>query len=134
MVGGAEDRPIAEVLLKSWKRGYSAAGALGLRPSAAAMARCRIYLGNDTGSMHLAVAVGVPCVAIFSSRAAPGLWYPYGEGHHVFRTPIDCEGCELQVCVERKMECIRRIGVDEVVEACAQAFAKHDAPASGIGR
>lgn len=120
VVGGPEDRPMAESLLEGWKRGYSAAGELSLRASAAAIGRCRLYLGNDTGAMHLSATVGVPCVAIFSSRAEMGRWYPYGTGHVVFRTAIDCEGCELEVCIDRKMECIRRIGVEEVSQACTR--------------
>ncbi len=124
VVGGTEDREVGNQLLATWGRGYIAAGELGLRASAAAISRCRLYVGNDTVAMHLATAVGVPCVAIFSSRAQPGLWYPYGTGHHVFRTPIDCEGCELQICIERQMECIRRIGIDEVVQACAHTLAQ----------
>src|SRR5205807_2577976 len=61
--GGSEDRELGEELLSAWKRGYNAAGALGLRPVAAALKRCRLFLGNDTGTMHMAAAVGVRCVA-----------------------------------------------------------------------
>jgi ADP-heptose:LPS heptosyltransferase len=120
VVGGPEDREVGENLLRAWGRGYLAAGNLGLSATAAAMARCRIYLGNDTGAMHLAVTAKLPCVAIFSSRTSPGRWYPYGDNHRVFRTAIDCEGCELTTCIERKMECIYRIGVDEVLQGCAE--------------
>ena len=89
--GGAEDRVIGDWLLEKWGRGYNAAGALDLRASAAALKRCAFFLGNDTGTMHMAAAVGLPCVAIFSSRERPGLWFPFGEGHRVFRSEIECE-------------------------------------------
>jgi ADP-heptose:LPS heptosyltransferase len=82
------------------------------------MKRCRLFVGNDTGTMHMAAAVGLPCVAIFSSRERPGLWYPRGTGHKIFRTTIDCEGSGLIECLERGNECINRITKDEVRNAC----------------
>src|SRR5262249_21962501 len=90
--GGAEDQPDAERLLAEWGRGYNAAGGLSVRGAALALKRCLLYVGNDTGTMHLAAAVGTPCVAVFSARDWPGRWYPYGSGHRVFRSRIECEG------------------------------------------
>lgn len=116
--GGREDQAAGEQLIAAWGRGYMAAGALGVRPSASAIARCKLYLGNDTGTMHMAASAGVRCVAVFSSRDFPGLWHPYGPGHATFRTPIDCEGCMLEACVERKMECILGVTENQVLDAC----------------
>jgi heptosyltransferase-2/heptosyltransferase-3 len=78
--------------------------------------------------MHLAAAVNVPCVAIFSSRDRPGLWSPQGEGHQVFRSQIDCEGCGLVECVVRQNECLTRISATEVLDACREILAKRPAP------
>lgn len=125
--GSREDRGLGERLLAAWGRGYDAAGFLDVRVAAAALSRCVLYVGNDTGTMHLAAAVGVPCVAIFSSRAAPGQWYPYGGAHRVLRTAIECEGCGLVECVEYGKRCILRVGVDQVVCACRAVLAERGA-------
>ena len=125
--GGAEDRAVGEWLVRELGRGYVAAGELGLRPSARALSRCRLYLGTDTGTMHMAVAVGVRCVAVFCSHAYPGMWFPYGPGHHVLRTPIACEGCQLMECVERGMECILSIQAEAVRAACAEVLGQPQA-------
>jgi asparagine synthase (glutamine-hydrolysing) len=122
--GGREDREIGDRLIDNWGRGYNAAGALGLRPAAAALKRCALFLGNDTGTMHMAAAVGVPCVAVFSSRERPGVWFPHGDNHRVFRSQIDCEGCGLVECVERANECLKRISTDEVLEACREILSR----------
>ncbi|GIX07522.1 MAG: ADP-heptose--LPS heptosyltransferase [Candidatus Poribacteria bacterium] len=67
---------------------------LPLRLLAALIARCRLYLGNDTGPMHIAAAVGVPVVALFEptddQRSGP-----YGPNHRVLRSGLDlgCNPC-----------------------------------------
>ncbi|MEM8911824.1 MAG: glycosyltransferase family 9 protein [Planctomycetota bacterium] len=113
--GGPEDTAVGEQLIQGWRRGYNAAGSLGLRASVAALGRCQVYLGNDTGTMHMAAASGTRCVAIFSSRDFPGKWDPYGNGHQILRTAIHCEGCMLTSCVEQQNRCLREIRVETVV-------------------
>jgi len=93
------------------------AGSLSVLESAEALRRCTLYLGNDTGIMHLAAAVGTRCIAIFSARDHPGKWYPYGQGHVVIRKQIPCEGCYLTVCEEHRMACLMEINVEEVCQA-----------------
>jgi asparagine synthase (glutamine-hydrolysing) len=116
--GGVEDADPAARLIKAWGRGHNAAGRLSVRAAALALKRCLLYIGNDTGTMHLAAAVNTRCVAIFSAREWPGRWYPYGPGHRVFRSQIPCEGCGLVECVERKNECLRLISAATVSETC----------------
>ncbi|HEY5039913.1 MAG TPA: glycosyltransferase family 9 protein [bacterium] len=118
--GGKEDKFLGDELLAGWKRGYNFAGLLPVRLAGLAFERCQIYLGNDTGTMHLAASVGIPCVAIFSSHNYPGKWYPYGSNHHVFYKHVDCEGCGLVECIEEKMKCILSIQPKEVLKACEQ--------------
>ncbi|MDB5290516.1 MAG: heptosyltransferase family protein [Phycisphaerales bacterium] len=129
--GGPEDKDVGDRLVAAWGRGVNASGALGLRASVAALRRCRLFLGNNTGTMHMAVVAGAPCVATTSSREPPGLWYPYGKGHRVFRTPIECEGCYLKECIERGMECTMRIDADEVLAACCDVLAERMAGLDG---
>lgn len=120
--GGPEDASDARLLLASWKRGWLAAGELSLLATIAAMSRCRLHVGNDTGTMHMAAASGTTCVGIYSSRNLPGLWHPYGDRHVVLRTPIDCENCELFACVDRKMACLLAIDVPAALEACERVL------------
>jgi ADP-heptose:LPS heptosyltransferase len=116
--GGPGDSPLASRLLKQWGHGASAAGELAVRPAAAALARCRLFVGNDTGTMHLAAAVRTPCVGIFAALDWPGRWYPNGPGHIVLRRAVSCEGCLLSVCSTEGMRCLKEIYVEDVFEAC----------------
>ena len=120
--GGKEDLEVGKLLIDRLGRGTIAAGGLGLRSAAVGLSRCRLYLGNDTGTMHIAATVKTPCVAIFSARTFPGLWYPYGNNHRVIRHQVTCEGCELVVCVKEKMRCLMGIDPSEVLIACERAM------------
>jgi ADP-heptose:LPS heptosyltransferase len=120
--GDSADAEVGNRLLTDWGRGYNAAGSLDVRSAVAAIARSRLYLGNDTGTMHMAASEGVPCVAVFAAHAPPGLWYPLGEGHQVFRTATDCEGCGLTICIERRMECVLAVGIEPVLAACERVL------------
>jgi lipopolysaccharide heptosyltransferase III len=131
--GGVEDKEIGEALLASWGRGFNAAGALGVRAAAWALQRCALFLGNDSGTMHLAAAGGTPCVAVFSSRDWPGAWYPYGVEQRVFRSEIECEGCYLTECVERRNECLNRISAMEVGVACEKILNERLGLRSSVG-
>jgi len=116
--GGGEDKRIGDRLLAAWGRGANAAGALAVRPAAAALARCALYVGNDTGTTHLAAAIGTPCVVTMSAQDWPGRWEPYGYGHTVLRRSVPCEGCMLSSCLKEKLRCLTEIPVEEVFQAC----------------
>jgi len=58
-------------------------GRLAPRESAAAMRRALFFLGHDSGTMHLAAAMGISCVAVFGSMNAPRSWHPYGSSHRI---------------------------------------------------
>ena len=116
--GGPENRDDGQRLVEHWNRGYVACGALGIRETIAAISRCTLFVGNDTGTLHMAATAGVRCVGVYSSRNYPGLWDPYGDRHVVIRTEMPCEGCKLEECVVEGMKCILSISVDNVLEAC----------------
>jgi ADP-heptose:LPS heptosyltransferase len=115
--GGHEDIQLGKELVAQWGRGSVAAGTLNIRESMAALERCRLYIGNDTGTLHMAVAMGVRCIGLYSARDYPGLWFPHGDGHIVFRHALPCEGCMLEICTAQKMACMLAIQVEEVAHA-----------------
>ncbi len=129
--GGAEDEAVGRQLLEQWGRGYLAAGRLSVRAAAASLTSCRFYVGNDTGTMHLAASAGIPCVAIFSARDYPGLWDPYGPGHTVLRHDPPCARCGLQVCPLPGHPCLAAISVETVWTACREIFKRQHGMAAG---
>lgn len=120
--GGPENRELGSRLIDAWGCGANAAGELSVRHAAVALSDCRLYVGNDTGTMHLAAAVETPCVAIMAAIDWPGHWNPYGAGHTVLRRSVPCEGCLLHVCEREAMRCLKEISVEEVVAACTKTL------------
>jgi len=122
LVGAAEESEASEFAAEGWRAAGGGAlvnlcGKLNPRESAAALAHAKIFVGHDSGPMHLAAAVQVPCVAIFAARNVPRVWFPFGERHRVIYTQVNCMGCGLETCIVEKKKCILSITVNEVVAA-----------------
>lgn len=98
-------------------------GRLKPRVSALAVGRARMFLGHDTGPMHMAAAVGVPAVAVFAGHAKPGIWFPHGHRHRPLYHRTPCFGCGLDTCVEFAKQCILSIRPDQVIAACEDVMA-----------
>ncbi|PIU39953.1 MAG: hypothetical protein COT00_04240 [Candidatus Omnitrophica bacterium CG07_land_8_20_14_0_80_50_8] len=124
LFGSRGDSADAETLISLWRHGINLCGRLTLNGAAEALRRCILYIGNDTGPMHLAAFAGVPCLAIFSARNNPGLWEPFGEDHTVLRKRVPCAGCELKVCNVQDHPCLGLISVEEVLAAAGKYLEK----------
>ena len=93
-----------------------------LRHLAALISICDVYIGNDTGPMHIAAAVDTPTVALFGStnyiRSGP-----YGEKHKIVQSGIElgCNPCHPGRhpggCGTGSCEVIAGIRVEQVLEA-----------------
>ena len=89
---------------------------LDLAGLAAVLAGLDVLVTNDSGPMHLAAALGVPCVALFGPtdrrRTAPA-----GHGHIVLDRDLWCAPCFRRRCPLLHHGCLRGIGVDQVADA-----------------
>lgn len=82
MTGSADEAARSDALASHWEGpALNLCGQLTPRESALVIARARLFLGHDSGPMHLGAAVGTPVVAVFSRKNKPGIWFPYGTGH-----------------------------------------------------
>jgi len=74
-----------------------------------------VLVSNDTGTMHLAAALGVPVVAIFGSTE-PQLTAPLGENQIIIRHQVECSPCFLREC-PLDFRCMDSITAEEVTQA-----------------
>lgn len=99
-------------------------GRFSIPELAAVMERAALWLGNDSGPMHLAAAVGCPTVSLWGPTE-PGKWAPRGEKHRHIRRMERCPGCEYwnpaKRCLQANHACMEAISVEEV-EAEVSAF------------
>ncbi|MGH8047661.1 MAG: glycosyltransferase family 9 protein [Chthoniobacterales bacterium] len=125
LFGASEERTKSEGYSTGWTGPViNLCGAVSPRVSAAAVKNARIFIGHDSGPMHLAAAVGVPCVGIFAARHPPGWWYPRGGGkNRIIYHQTDCYGCGLDECIVEKKKCILGISADEVERAVGEILA-----------
>jgi ADP-heptose:LPS heptosyltransferase len=88
---------------------------------AALAQRCRLYIANDCGAMHVAYAVGTPVLAIFGARFHPHVWYPYGPHSRVLRTNVPCSPCHADVCpLAERPPCLEAIAVEDAFAAASE--------------
>jgi heptosyltransferase-3 len=143
MLNGAPDEyEASEAVAAGWRSAsegpvLNLCGQMTPRESAAAVARAAVYIGHDSGPMHLAAAVQTPCVAIFAARQRPGIWFPHGRRHKVIYHQVSCSNCGLETCIVEGKRCILSITVDEVVgkvsEVLEENAALRDAAYRGPG-
>ena len=100
-----------------------AAGVLDLAASAALLKKVSLYIGLDSGPMHMAALAGVPVVALFGPTH-PERVGPYKVEHRIVRdTRLDCLGCRKRSCPH--LSCMVNISVD-MVHAAARALLCRD--------
>jgi lipopolysaccharide heptosyltransferase II len=81
-------------------------GRTTLAQLAAVLARADVLLANDTGPLHLAVALGRPVVAAYTCTKVA--WTgPYGRARHAVETRVWCAGSCLKRC--SRMECMAEL-------------------------
>jgi ADP-heptose:LPS heptosyltransferase len=84
VVGSTDDAPLAAAIRSACPGAIDLTGRTTLPDLAAIAARASLAIGNDTGPMHLAAAMGAPCLVLFSAESDPALTAPRGpRGQHV---------------------------------------------------
>lgn len=99
-------------------RAISLVGETSMRDLAALFASCSVFIGNDSGAMHVAAAAGLPVIGIFGSTDPEGT-APVTEQFTLIREAVSCSPCFLRRCpVDHR--CMTRIAVDSVFMAAMQ--------------
>lgn len=115
--GGPGDRTgIDKVLEKISVPVYNFAGLTNLGELGELYKRAELFIGGDTGPMHLAVAVGLPVVTIMGPTD-PKIYGPYGERNIVVRDDHStCLGCWKRICPHNQ-ECMNNVTTKQVFAA-----------------
>jgi heptosyltransferase-2 len=125
--GSAAERDICEQVRTGLRRpAHNLAGKTTLSEFIELAAACRLFLTNDSGSMHIASALGVPTVAVFGATDDTTTG-PTGPLAQVVRAHAECSPCLLRHCpIDHR--CMTRVTAEHVAGAALQLW-EDSAPA-----
>ena len=86
----------------------------------AILARCSLYIGNDSGVSHLAAAVGAPTATVFGPSDIVQ-WAPRGKHILIFSQHVECSPCNvstMKACLHR--QCLTTFSSGEIIRQLEQ--------------
>jgi heptosyltransferase-2 len=95
-------------------------GKVNLLVLAALFKKCAALVTNDSGPMHIAVAMDVPLVSIFGASPVIG-FSPYNDKSVVIKADADCHPCYQHHC--DTLHCMKGISVDKVLAKTLEIIA-----------
>lgn len=94
-----------------------------LKQMAAILKKIELLVSTDSGPMHIAAAVGKPCIGIFGPTNHR-LQGPYGDIHNVvIKSGLECLGCNRLDCDH--VSCMLSLTVDDVMAGVGQCVKKN---------
>ena len=127
LVGGTEDMEREAGLLEEFRdvRLYSLIGKLNLRELQALIAQSALFVGPDSGPMHIAAVTNTPIVALFGPTL-PAHFAPWKAQATILEKDMECRPCRQIECITDDYRCLQGITPEEVYAACRQAlFGEH---------
>jgi len=136
ILGDESERPLADVVINTMRnKPIDLVGKLSLEVLPGVIKSCDLFVSNDGGPMHIAVALGVKTVSVFG----PVSEVVYGpisadKNHVIIKSTLECRPCynnfRLPVC-DKDKECLKSISVAEVFEAAGKLLNLGDSPLRG---
>ena len=126
LLGTLAERPKCQRLaLLSQAGALVAAGETDVAEVKALLSLCDGFVGNDSGAMHLAAALGIPAVGIFGSTN-PARTGPVGPKAVAIYHPLSCSPCLKRTCKFDHYQCLWGVSPEEVASDLSRlgAFAK----------
>ncbi len=127
LIGGSDqDIDLAQQIRQMAKsRPIIMAGRTTIKRFAAIAKKSALFIGSDSGAMHIASAVGTPLVALFGP-SNPAEWGPRGGPADVIYMGLDCRVCFHPTCRRGEGNCMRLITVDAVYASAQRMLDKKE--------
>ncbi len=115
-VGVPDEIPIITQIQTLMKKGAINIGGKTTMPQLAAiLEKSSMFIGNDSGPMHLAAAVGIPTIGLYGP-GDPKRFGPVGERCYSIQKKHDCPPCAGDKCKFGEEGCMAKIQVKDVIE------------------
>ncbi len=105
------------------------AGRLPVGALGAAIEGADLLLGNNSGPMHMAAALGVPVVSLYALTHPQHT--PWQVPARVLNYPVDCRHCLRSVCPLATQDCLQRVSEVQVVAAALDLLHQTQRTAQG---
>jgi heptosyltransferase-2 len=116
LFGTAAENPVTAAIASAMKHPpIDLAGKTAIAELPALLSQCHMFIGNDSGAMHVAAAVGLPVVAVFGPTD-PGGTAPVTPRCTVVQDKPYCSPCFLRRC-PTDHRCMTRVSPDAVAAA-----------------
>ncbi len=120
VVAGPDDRIFGEQMVRVCRQPVlNAIGQFSVAELGELLRRCALLISNDSGPVHVAVAVGTPVVDIFGRNQrglSPLRWGPLGPHDQVLHKEVGCPVCLAHNC-NIEFKCLTEISAQEVLGA-----------------
>lgn len=132
LVGSTSEQPLVDRVRESMVTlPVVMAGRTSVLELVALLKRCRLFLGGDSGPLHLASALGVPSVSVYGPTD-PANTGPLGARAMVLRGAGECGPCydpaTVPLCRRGELLCMSSVSVDRVFEAAREALSGSGEP------
>jgi len=118
LLGTSEDQKAEEeILKKSTASLLSLVGRLNLREVKELISHSSLFVGPDSGPMHIAASTSTPIVALFGPTL-PANFAPWQAKAFVVEKELNCRPCKQRNCIFKDFRCLRSIEPEEVYQAC----------------
>ena len=118
LTGGEEDLAREkEILGAGGVAALSLIGRLNLAELREVIRRTALFVGPDSGPMHIAASTETPIVALFGPTL-PAHFAPRRRRVVLIEKKLDCRPCRQRECLTGDFRCLRTISVDDVFKAC----------------
>lgn len=136
LIGGPNDAARSAAVARGWQGPVlNLCGQVPPRVSALVIGRAALYMGHDSGPMHLAASTGTPAVCVFGNHVKPGIWFPFGSQHRIFYPGLSWSGGEPPALRDAAGETnITLVPVAPVLEACDAALRAAPAANAAAGQ
>ena len=120
-LGVKDEVPIVtEIQRRMQGASINIAGETTLTQLASILQTCNMFIGNDSGPMHLAAAVGTPTIGLYGP-GDPTRFAPIGVTCRTIRPKFDCPPCSGTTCRFGKKGCMSEIQVTDVIQVLEAA-------------
>ena len=125
VVAGPKDKKIANKVVE--KISYpvlNLAGDTSVSHLASILKRCKLFISNDSGPVHIATAVGTPVISIFGRNQrglSPLRWGPLGIKDKFLHKNVGCIECLAHNC-KKEFVCLKAISVEDVLKTVEEVI------------